>query len=188
MQLARHAELCLAEGLAVTETIGPTTAHIDQQLFIQKLVKQTRAAGVELIGQGSLLTRLTTRDSTEFWQRAQTGDVEDGVDALWCDRVNPLDQPVAIQQGRRAQLMQIVLLALPAAPRTVRRGRRRAARPGWCRHRPPAPWISRVSPAVTARSLSTRRAVSPATGSAAVTVQSKSVGSGATVVASVYSA
>jgi putative transposase len=43
----------------VTETIEPMTAQIDQQQLAQELVEQARAEGVELVGQGGLLTRLT---------------------------------------------------------------------------------------------------------------------------------
>jgi transposase-like protein len=43
----------------VTETIEPMVAQIDQQQLAQELVEQARAEGVELVGQGGLLTRLT---------------------------------------------------------------------------------------------------------------------------------
>jgi putative transposase len=43
----------------VTETIEPMTAQIDQQQLAQELVDKARAEGVELVGQGGLLTRLT---------------------------------------------------------------------------------------------------------------------------------
>jgi putative transposase len=43
----------------VTETIEPMVAQIDQQQLVQELVEQARAEGVELVGQGGLLTRLT---------------------------------------------------------------------------------------------------------------------------------
>jgi putative transposase len=43
----------------VTETIEPMVAQIDQQQLAQELVEQAGAAGVELVGQGGLLTRLT---------------------------------------------------------------------------------------------------------------------------------
>jgi putative transposase len=39
--------------------IEPMAAQIDQQQFAQELVEQARAEGVELVGQGGLLTRLT---------------------------------------------------------------------------------------------------------------------------------
>ena len=43
----------------MTETIEPMVAQIDQQQLAQELVEQARAEGVELVGQGGLLTRLT---------------------------------------------------------------------------------------------------------------------------------
>jgi putative transposase len=43
----------------VTEIIEPMAAQIDQQQLAQELVEQARAEGVELVGQGGLLTRLT---------------------------------------------------------------------------------------------------------------------------------
>jgi putative transposase len=43
----------------VTETIEPMAAQIDQQQLAQELVEQARADGVELVGAGGLLTRLT---------------------------------------------------------------------------------------------------------------------------------
>jgi putative transposase len=43
----------------VTETIESMAAQIDQQQLAQELVEQARAEGVELVGQGGLLTRLT---------------------------------------------------------------------------------------------------------------------------------
>jgi transposase-like protein len=43
----------------VTETIEPMAAQIDQQRLAQELVEQARAEGVDLAGQGGLLTRLT---------------------------------------------------------------------------------------------------------------------------------
>jgi putative transposase len=43
----------------VTEIIDPMAAQIDQQQLAQELVEQARAEGVELVGQGGLLTRLT---------------------------------------------------------------------------------------------------------------------------------
>jgi len=43
----------------VTETIEPMTAQIDQQQLAQELVEQARAEGVELVGAGGLLARLT---------------------------------------------------------------------------------------------------------------------------------
>ncbi len=43
----------------MTETIEPMTVQIDQQQLAQELVDQARAEGVELVGQGGLLTRLT---------------------------------------------------------------------------------------------------------------------------------
>jgi putative transposase len=43
----------------MTETIEPMTAQIDQQKLAEELVEQARADGVELVGQGGLLTRLT---------------------------------------------------------------------------------------------------------------------------------
>jgi hypothetical protein len=43
----------------VTETIEPmTTAQIDQQQLAEELVDKARAEGVELLGQGGLLTGL----------------------------------------------------------------------------------------------------------------------------------
>ena len=43
----------------MTETIEPMAAQIDQQQLVQELVGQARAEGVELVGAGGLLTRLT---------------------------------------------------------------------------------------------------------------------------------
>ena len=43
----------------MTETIEPMAAQIDQQELAQELVEQARAEGVELVGAGGLLTRLT---------------------------------------------------------------------------------------------------------------------------------
>jgi putative transposase len=43
----------------VTETIESMAAQIDQQQFAQELVEQARAEGVELVGAGGLVTRLT---------------------------------------------------------------------------------------------------------------------------------
>ena len=43
----------------MTETIEPMAAQIDQQRLAEELVEQARAEGVELVGQGGLLTRLT---------------------------------------------------------------------------------------------------------------------------------
>ena len=43
----------------MTETIKPMAAQIDQQRLAEELVEQARAEGVELVGQGGLLTRLT---------------------------------------------------------------------------------------------------------------------------------
>ena len=43
----------------MTETIEPMTAQIDQQQLAQELVEQARAEGVELVGAGGLLARLT---------------------------------------------------------------------------------------------------------------------------------
>jgi putative transposase len=43
----------------VTETIESMATQIDQQQLAQELVEQARAEGVELVGQGGLLTRLT---------------------------------------------------------------------------------------------------------------------------------
>ena len=43
----------------MTETIEPMAAEIDQQRLAQELVEQARAEGVDLAGQGGLLTRLT---------------------------------------------------------------------------------------------------------------------------------
>ena len=43
----------------MTETIEPMAAQIDQQRLAQELVEQARAEGVDLVGQGGLLTRLT---------------------------------------------------------------------------------------------------------------------------------
>jgi putative transposase len=42
----------------VTEMIEPMAAQIDQQRLAQELVEQARAEGVELVGQGGLLTGL----------------------------------------------------------------------------------------------------------------------------------
>jgi putative transposase len=43
----------------VTETIEPmTTGQVDQQRFAQELVEQARAQGIDLVGQGGLLTGL----------------------------------------------------------------------------------------------------------------------------------
>ena len=43
----------------MTETIEPMAAQIDQQRLAEELVEQARAEGVELVGQGGRLTRLT---------------------------------------------------------------------------------------------------------------------------------
>jgi putative transposase len=43
----------------VTEIIEPMATQIDQQQLVQELVEQARAEGMELVGQGGLLTRLT---------------------------------------------------------------------------------------------------------------------------------
>ena len=43
----------------MTETIEPMAAQIDQQRLAEELVEQARAEGVELVGAGGLLTRLT---------------------------------------------------------------------------------------------------------------------------------
>ena len=43
----------------MTETIESMAAQIDQQRLAEELVEQARAEGVELVGQGGLLTRLT---------------------------------------------------------------------------------------------------------------------------------
>jgi transposase-like protein len=43
----------------VTETIEPMAAQIDQQQLATGLVEQARADGIELIGEGGLLTGLT---------------------------------------------------------------------------------------------------------------------------------
>ena len=43
----------------MTETIEPMVAQIDQQQLAQELVEQARVQGVELVGAGGLLTRLT---------------------------------------------------------------------------------------------------------------------------------
>jgi hypothetical protein len=43
----------------VTETIEPMATQIDQQQLAQELVEQARVEGVELVGAGGLLTRLT---------------------------------------------------------------------------------------------------------------------------------
>ena len=43
----------------MTETIEPmTTGQVDQQRFAQELVEQARAQGIDLVGQGGLLTGL----------------------------------------------------------------------------------------------------------------------------------
>ena len=42
----------------MTETIEPVTAQIDQQQLAEELVDKARAEGVELVGQGGLLTGL----------------------------------------------------------------------------------------------------------------------------------
>lgn len=42
----------------MTETIEPMTAQIDQQQLAEELVDKARAEGVELVGQGGLLTGL----------------------------------------------------------------------------------------------------------------------------------
>ena len=47
------------EGPAVTETIEPMAAQIDQQQLAEELVAQARAEGVQLVGPGGLLTGLT---------------------------------------------------------------------------------------------------------------------------------
>ena len=41
----------------MTETIEPMAAQVDQQQLAQELVEQAWAEGVELVGQGGLLTR-----------------------------------------------------------------------------------------------------------------------------------
>jgi putative transposase len=43
----------------VTEVIEPMVVQIDQQQFAEELVERARAEGVELVGAGGLLTRLT---------------------------------------------------------------------------------------------------------------------------------
>ncbi len=43
----------------MTETIEPMTAEIDQQRLAQELVDKARVQGVELVGEGGLLTGLT---------------------------------------------------------------------------------------------------------------------------------
>jgi putative transposase len=43
----------------VTETIEPMAAQIDQQQLAQELVEQARAEGVQLVGEGGLLSGLT---------------------------------------------------------------------------------------------------------------------------------
>jgi len=43
----------------VAETIKPMAAQIDQQQLAEELVAQARAAAVQLIGEGGLLTGLT---------------------------------------------------------------------------------------------------------------------------------
>jgi putative transposase len=47
------------EGPAVTETIEPMPASIDQQRLAQDLVEQARAEGMQLVGADGLLTGLT---------------------------------------------------------------------------------------------------------------------------------
>jgi Transposase, Mutator family len=47
------------EGPAVTETIEPMAAQIDQQQLAEDLVAQAREEGVQLVGEGGLLTGLT---------------------------------------------------------------------------------------------------------------------------------
>src|SRR5689334_24462233 len=47
------------EGPAVTETIEPMPAPIDQQRLAQDLVEQARAEGLQLVGADGLLTGLT---------------------------------------------------------------------------------------------------------------------------------
>ena len=47
------------EGPAVAETIEPMAAQIDQQQLAEELVARARADGVQLIGEGGLLTGLT---------------------------------------------------------------------------------------------------------------------------------
>jgi putative transposase len=44
----------------VTETIEPMAAQIDQQRLAKELVEQARAEGVQLIGEGGLLTVLAS--------------------------------------------------------------------------------------------------------------------------------
>jgi putative transposase len=43
----------------VTETIEPMAAAIDQQRLAKELVEQARTEGVQLVGEGGLLTGLT---------------------------------------------------------------------------------------------------------------------------------
>ena len=43
----------------MTETIEPMATQIDQQQLAEELVERARAEGVELVGAGGLLTRLT---------------------------------------------------------------------------------------------------------------------------------
>jgi putative transposase len=43
----------------VTETIEPMAAQIDQRQLAKELVDQARAEGVQLVGEGGLLTGLT---------------------------------------------------------------------------------------------------------------------------------
>jgi putative transposase len=43
----------------VTETVEPVAAQIDQQRLAEVLVAQAREEGVQLVGEGGLLTGLT---------------------------------------------------------------------------------------------------------------------------------
>jgi transposase-like protein len=43
----------------MTETLGPVTDEVDQQQLAERLLAQAREQGVDLVGPGGLLNRLT---------------------------------------------------------------------------------------------------------------------------------
>jgi transposase-like protein len=67
----------------MTETIEPMTAQIDQQQLAQELVDKTRAEGVELVGQGGLLTGLMESVFETALEAEMTGH-------LGCDKHDPM--------------------------------------------------------------------------------------------------
>ena len=67
----------------MTETIEPMAAQIDQQQLAQELVEQARAEGVELVGAGGLLTRLTKSVLETALEAEMT-------EHLGCDKHDPM--------------------------------------------------------------------------------------------------